>query len=164
MNIGEIKWSKLQALADVDGRAAPKAVVVALNSVIGEGADTAQSWSLMETTEDRTTWTVWIVTEFALSHVRVEYTAKIYDQSAEAERELTPSGWSAWVRPLADIVEIQYGAFYVAPGRPNVFEPAEPLTLIFANGDKRTVPGPIPVDQRAAADSLFARIRDGMKF
>jgi hypothetical protein len=164
MEIGENTWPTLQALAAVQDREAPKAVVVALNSVLGEIADTALSWSLMTTTETTTTWTCWVVTELVLGHVRVEYTAAIYDQSAEAQRELTPSAWSAWVRPLADIVELRYGAFYSAPGKSTVFEPAEPLTLIFANGDKCKIPGPIPADQRGAADNLFTKIRAGAKF
>ncbi|MFZ0227439.1 MAG: hypothetical protein WA622_00045 [Mycobacterium sp.] len=164
MEIGEITWPKLQALAAVQDREAPKAVVVALSSILGDVADGALSWSLMSTTETTTTWTCWIVTEHSVGHVRIEYTAAIYDQSAEAQRELTPSAWSAWVRPLADIVEFRYGAFYAAPGKSTVFEPAVPLTLIFANGDQCKIPGPIPLDQRGAADNLFTRIRAGVKF
>lgn len=165
MEINEKTWSNTQPLADVEGRVAPKAVVVALNSIIGD-ADTAASWSQVSyPTASTTVWQCWIVTESAIGHIRVEYQHELYDQEAERQEELTPSNWSAWVRPLADILRLEYGAFYAATGKPTTFEPAIPIKVIFTNGEI-TIPegNSIPVEHRAAADKIFSKLRAGLKF
>jgi hypothetical protein len=166
MELDDTRWPKIQAIADVldpEARSAPKAVVVAVNSIIGD-LDRAAAWSSMDTTESSTTWSCWVVTECSIGHVRIEYEKYLYDQGEEPRSELTPSGWSAWVRPLADIVGLRYGAFYAAQGEPTIFEPAGPITVIFTNGEISIPEGPVPVEQRAAADRIFSAIRAGVNF
>lgn len=69
MDIEEQTWPQIQRMADVEGRSAPKAVVVALTSVLRD-ADTASAWASMDVAPSTTTWTCWVVTEKSVGHVR----------------------------------------------------------------------------------------------
>jgi len=164
MDITETTWSHLQAAADVENRSAPKAVVVALNSILGD-ADALTSWSRVDFPPESTVWSCWIVTESSVGHVRVEYTHPLYDQYEEGQQEVLPSACAAWVRPLADIVGLQYGRFYGVEGKPTTFEPAESVEVTFSGGQVIRIPEyPILADQRGAADNIFSRLRAGLKF
>ena len=122
MELDETRWLEIQEVASYRGRGAPKAAVVAVNSIIDTSARAAV-WSPMDTTQSTTTWSAWVVTERSVGHALIKYEEAEYDQHEEHQRELAPSGWSVWVRPLADIVGLKYGAFYAVEGNENVFDP-----------------------------------------
>ena len=163
MEINEIRWLETQAFASFRGRSAPKAVVVAVNSIIDDSVSAA-AWSSMASTQSTTAWSCWVVTERSVGHVLIKYKKAEYDEREERQKELTPSGWSVWVRPLADIVGLRYGAFYAAEGKPTVFDPAEPITVIFSDGSVRIPAGPIPIDQRAEVGRVIGVLRAGVNF
>ena len=125
MEFDETRWREIQGLASVPGTSAPKAVVVALNSIIDRSVSAA-TWSSMDTTASTT-------------------------------------AWKCWVRPLADIIGIRYGA-YAAEGNPTVFYPAEPIKVIFSDGAVSIPAGPIPIDQRAEVSRVITALREFVKF
>ena len=163
MEINEARWLETQALASFGGREAPKAVVVAVNSIIDNSVSVAV-WSSMDTTQSTTTWSAWVVTERSVGHALIKYKKAEYDQHEERQRELAPSGWSVWVRPLADIVGLKYGAFYAVEGKPTVFDPAEPIKVIFSDSAVSIPAGPIPIDQRAEVGRIIRALREGVNF
>ena len=163
MELDETRWHEIQAFASSRGRPAPKAVVVAVNSII-DNSVSAAAWSSMDTTQSTTAWSCWVVTERSVGHVLIKYKKALYDEREERQQELTPSGWSVWVRPLADIVGLRYGAFYAGQGKSTVFDPAEPITVIFSDGGVRIPAGPIPIDQRAEVGRIIGALRAGVNF
>ena len=163
MELDETRWREIEALASFPGTSAPKAVVVAVNSVI-DNSVSAAAWSSMDTTESTTTWSCWVVTERSLGHVLIKYKKAEYDEREERQKELTPSSWSVWVRPLADVIGLRYGAFYAADGQPNVFYPAEPVKVIFSDGAVSIPAGPIPIDQRAEVGRVITALREFVTF
>ncbi len=163
MEIDETRWREIQGLASFPGTSAPRAVVVALNSIIDKSVSAA-AWSWMDTTASTTAWTSWVVTERAVGHVLIKYKKADYDEREERQNELTPSSSSVWVRPLADIIGIRYGAFYAAEGKPTVFYPAEPIKVIFSDGAVSIPAGPIPIDQRAEVGRIIRALREGVNF
>jgi hypothetical protein len=163
MELDETRWREIHALASFPGTSAPKAVVVAVNSII-ENSVSAAVWTSMDTTESTTAWSCWVVTERSVGHVLLKYEKAAYDEGEELQEELPPSSWSVWVRPLADIVALRYGAFYAAEGKPTVFDPAEPIKVIFSDGAVNIPAGPIPIDQRAEVGRIITALREGVKF
>ena len=163
MEFDETRWREIQGFASFAGTSAPKAVVVALNSII-DSSVSAATWSSMDTTASTTAWKCWVVTERSVGYVLIRYKKADYDERVERENELTPSSWSVWVRPLADIIGIRYGAFYAAEGNPNVFYPAEPIKVIFSDGGVNIPAGPIPTDQRAEVSRVITALREFVKF
>jgi hypothetical protein len=163
MEFDETRWREIQGLASFPGTTAPKAVVVAVNSIIDRSARAA-SWSWMDTRASTTAWTSWVVTERSVGHVLIKYKKADYDEREERQNELTPSSSSAWVRPLADIIGIRYGAFYAAESKPTVFYPAEPIKVIFSDGPVSIPAGPIPIDQRAEVSRIITVLREGVNF
>jgi hypothetical protein len=163
MELDETRWREIQALASFPGTSAPKAVVVAVNSII-DNSVSAAAWSSMDTTESTTAWSCWVVTERSVGHALVKYKKAAYDEREERQQELTPSSWSVWVRPLADIVGLRYGAFYAAEGKPTVFNPTEHIKVMFSNGAVNIPAGPIPIDQRAEVGRIITALREGVKF
>lgn len=98
MELDETRWREIQALASCPGTSAPKAVVVAVNSIV-DNSISAAAWSSMNTTESTTAWSCWVVTERSVGHVLIKYKKTAYDEREERQKELTPSSWSVWVRP-----------------------------------------------------------------
>jgi hypothetical protein len=163
MEFEEIRWREIQGFASLPGTTAPKAVVVALNSIIDKSVSAA-TWSSMDTTATTTVWRCWAVTERSVGYVLIRYKRTGYDEREERQKELAPSNCSVWVRPLTDIIGIRYGAFSAAEGDPNVFYPAEPIKVIFSDGGVSIPAGPIPADQRAEVSRLITALREFMKF
>jgi hypothetical protein len=163
MEFDETRWREIQGLASFPGTSAPRAVVVALNSIIDKSVSAA-TWSSMDTTASTTAWKCWVVTERSVGYVLIRYKKADYDEGEERQKELTPSSWSVWVRPLADIIGIRYGAFYVAEGNPTMFYPAEPIKVIFSDGAVSIPAGPIPIDQRAEVSRVITALREFVKF
>jgi hypothetical protein len=163
MELDETRWREIHELASFPGTSAPKAVVVAVNSIIGNSVSAAV-WSSTNTTGSTTAWSCWVVTERAVGHVLIKYKKAEYDEREERQNELTPSNWSVWVRPLADIVGLRYGAFYAVEGKPTVFDPAQPIKVIFSDGAVNIPAGPIPIDQRAEVGRIVTALREGVKF
>jgi hypothetical protein len=163
MELDETRWREMQGLASFPGTSAPKAVVVALNSII-DNSVSAAAWSSMDTTASTTAWSCWVVTERSVGHVLIRYKKAKYDGGEERQKELTPSSSSVWVRPLADIIGLRYGAFYAAEGQPNVFYPAAPIKVIFSDGAVNIPAGPIPIDQRAEVSRIITAVREGVNF
>ena len=163
MELDETRWHEIQALASSRERSAPKAVIVAVNSIIDKSVSAA-AWSSMATTQSTTAWSCWVVTERSVGHALIKYKKALYDVHEERQQELTPSGWSVWVRPLADIVGLRYGAFYAGQDKPTVFDPVAPLTVIFSDGGVRIPAGPVPIDQRAEVGRIFGALREGVNF
>jgi hypothetical protein len=163
MELDETRWREIHELASFPGTSAPKAVVVAVNSIIGNSVSAAV-WSSTNTTGSTTAWSSWVVTERAVSHVLIKYKKAEYDEREERQNEFTPSNWSVWVRPLADIVGLRYGAFYAVEGKPTVFDPAQPIKVIFSDGAVNIPAGPIPIDQRAEVGRIVTALREGVKF
>jgi hypothetical protein len=163
MELDETRWREIHELASFPGTSAPKAVVVAVNSIIGNSVSAAV-WSSTNTTGSTTAWSCWVVTERAVGHVLIKYKKAEYDEREERQNELTPSSWSVWVRPLADIVGLRYGAFYAVEGKPTVFDPAQPIKVIFSDGAVNIPAGPIPIDQRAEVGRIVTALREGVKF
>jgi hypothetical protein len=163
MELDETRWREIGVLASFPGTSAPKAVVVALNSIIDKSVSAA-AWSSMATTASTTAWTCWVVTERSVGHVLIKYKKAEYDDREERQKEFTPSNWSVWVRPLADIIGIRYGAFYAAEGNPTVFYPAQPIKVIFSDGAVSIPAGPIPIDQRAEVGRIITALREGVNF
>jgi hypothetical protein len=163
MEVDETRWREIQALASFQGTSAPKAVVVAVNSIIDKSLRAA-AWSSMNTTGSTTAWSCWVVTERSVGHVLIKYKKAEYDEREERQKELTPSSWSVWVRPLADVVGLRYGAFYAAEGNPTVFDPAEPIKVIFSDGAVNIPAGPIPIDQRAEVGRITSALREFVNF
>ena len=118
----------------------------------------------MNSTESTTAWSCWVVTERCVGHVLIKYKKADYAESKERQKEFTPSSWSVWVRPLADVIGIRYGAFHAAEGNPTVFDPAQPIKVIFSDGAVSIPAGPIPVDQRAEAGRIITALREGVRF
>ena len=156
MGTNSARWSR-------HGLGACTRTTVALNSII-DSSVSAAAWSSMDTTESTTAWSCWVVTERSVGHVLIKYKKAAYDEREERQNELTPSSWSVWVRPLADIVGLRYGAFYAAEGKPTVFDPAEPIKVIFSDGAINIPAGPIPIDQRAEVGRIITALREGVKF
>jgi hypothetical protein len=163
MELDETRWGEIQALASFPGTSAPKAVVVALNSII-DNSVSAAAWSSMATTGSTTAWSWWAATERSVGHVLIKYKKAACDEGEERQKELAPSSWSVWVRRRADIVGLRYGAFYAAEGKPTVFDPAEPIKVIFSDGAVNTPAGPIPIDKRAEVGRIITALRQGVKF
>jgi hypothetical protein len=163
MQLDETRWREIHALASSPGASAPKAVVVALNSII-DNSVSAAAWSSMATTGSTTAWSCWAVTERSVGHVLIKYKKAAYDEHEEHQKELTPASWSVWVRPLADIVGLRLGAFYAAEDEPTVFDPAAPIKVIFSDGAVSIPAGPIPIDQRAEVGRIITALREGVKF
>jgi hypothetical protein len=163
MELDETRWREIHAFASFPGRSAPKAVVVAVNSIIDRSVSAA-AWSSMATTASTTAWTCWVVTERSVGHVLIKYKKADYDEGEERRKEVTPSSWSVWVRPVADIIGIRYGAFYAAEGNPTVFYPAEPIKVIFSDGAVSIPAGPIPIDQRAEVGRVITALREFVTF
>jgi hypothetical protein len=163
MELDETRWREMHAFASSPGRSAPKAVVVAVNSIIDRSVSAA-TWSSMATTASTTAWTCWVVTERSVGHVLIKYKKADYDEGEERQKEVTPSSWSVWVRPLADIIGIRYGAFYPTEGNPTVFHPAEPVKVIFSDGAVSIPAGPIPIDQRAEVGRVVTALREFVTF
>lgn len=118
----------------------------------------------MDTTQSTTTWSCRVVTERSVGCAQINYEQASYDRHEERQTELSPSGWSVWVRPLADIVGLRYGRLYAAEGNPNVFDPAEPIKVIFSDGAVSIPAGPIPADQRAEVGRIIRVLRAGVNF
>jgi hypothetical protein len=163
MEFEETRWREIQGFASLPDTSAPKAVVVALNSIIDKSVSAA-TWSSMETTASTTTWRCWAVTERSVGYALIRYKKADYDERAERQKELIPSNWSVWVRPLTDIIGIRYGAFYAAEDTPTVFYPAVPIKVIFSDGGVSIPAGPIPIDQRAEVSRLITELREFVKF
>jgi hypothetical protein len=163
MEFDETRWREIQGFASFPGRSAPKAVVVALNSIIDKSVSTA-TWSSMDTTASTTVWKCWAVTERSVGYALIRYKTADYDEHQERQKELAPSNWSVWVRPLTDIIGIRYGAFSAAEGNPNVFYPVEPIKIIFSDGGVSVPAGPIPTDQRAEVSRLITALREFVRF
>ena len=163
MELNEMRWREVHALASFPGTSAPKAVVVALNSII-DSSVSAAAWSTMKSTQSTTAWSCWVVTERSVGHVLIKYKKAEYDEHEERQKELTPSNWSVWVRPLADIVGLRYGAFSAVEGKPTVFDPAQPVKVIFSDGAVNIPAGPIPIDQRAEVGRIITALREGVNF
>jgi len=165
MEVDSTRWRQLQELSSVKGRQAPKAVVVALASVAGDSdTDRMAVWPSMATTASTTTWSCWIVTERSLGHVRIEYEKYLYDLGDEAVWELAPSDWSAWVRPIANVIGFRFGPFYPAHRQATIFEPAERVVVTFPDGDVNIPDGPVPVDQRANLGRIIEALRAAVNF
>jgi hypothetical protein len=163
MEFDETRWREIQALASFPDTTAPKAVVVAVNSIIDKSVSAA-TWSSMDTTASTTAWKCWVVTERSVGYALIRYKKADYDEREERQNELTPSHCSVWVRPLADIVGIRYGAFSAAEGNPTVFYPAEPIKVIFSDGAVSIPAGPIPIDRRAEVSRVITALREFVKF
>ena len=163
MEFDETRWREIQGFASSVGASAPKAVVVALNSVIDKSVSAA-TWSSMETTATTTVWKCWAVTERAVGYVLIRYKKAGYDEREERQNELTPSNWSVWVRPLADIIGIRYGSFCADEANPTVFHPATPIKVVFSDGAVSLPAGPIPIDQRAEVGRVINALREFVKF
>lgn len=158
MEINEARWLKLQGLASARGRIAPKAVVVALGSIL-EDPDSAAVWATVDTTPSSTAWYCWTVTDRFLGEVLVEYQHNLYDQDAERFRELAPSAWAASVRPLDNVTRIQFGPFYAAQGSTTIFEPAERITVTFTDGEVRIPQGSVQLEQRVELGQFVKALR-----
>ncbi len=163
MELDETRWREIHAFASFPGTSAPKAVVVAVNSIIDRSVRAA-AWSSMATTASTTAWTCWVVTERSVGHVLIKYKKAGYDEGEERQKEVSPSSWSVWVRPVADIIGIRYGAFYADEANPTVFYPAEPIKVIFSDGAVSIPAGPIPIDQRAEASRIITALREFVNF
>jgi hypothetical protein len=163
MDFDQTRWQEIQGFASFPGRSAPKAVVVALNSIIDKSVSAA-TWSSMETTASTTSWKCWAVTERAVGYALIRYKKADYDEHQERQKELNPSNWSVWVRPLADIIGIRYGAFHAVDGDPTLFYPAEPVKVIFSDGAVSIPAGPIPIDQRGEVSRVITALREFVKF
>lgn len=163
MELDETRWREIQGFASLPGTSAPKAVVVALNSIVDRSVSVA-TWPSMDTTASTTTWKCWAVTERSVGYVLIRYKKAGYDEREERQKELTPSNWSVWVRPLADIIGIRYGAFSAAEGNSTVFYPAEPIKVILSDGAVSIPAGPIPIDQRAEVSRVVTALREFLKF
>jgi hypothetical protein len=163
MELDETRWREIHELASFPGTSAPKAVVVAVNSIIGNSVSAAV-WSSTNTTGSTTAWSCWVVTERAVGHALIKYKKAEYDEREERQNEFTPSNWSVWVRPLADIVGLRYGAFYAVEGKPTVFDPAQPIKVIFSDGAVNIPAGPIPIDQRAEVGRITSALREFVNF
>lgn len=163
MEFDETRWREIHQLASAPARPAPKAVVIALNSIIDRSVSAA-TWSTMQTTASTTAWTSWAVTERSVGRVLIKYRKADYDEREEHLNELTPSNWSVWVRPLTDIIGIQYGAFYAAEDKPKAFYPAQPIKVIFSDGAVSIPASPIPVDQREEIDRIVRALREFVNF
>ena len=163
MEITESRWLEIEGLAACRGKVAPKAVVVAVNSII-DNSVSAAVWASMDATQTTTTWSCWVATERSVGHALVKYKQAEYDRHEERQKELIPSGWSVWVRPLADIIGIRYGSFSAAAGNPSVFDPVAPIKVIFSDGGVSIPARPIPIDQRAEVGRIIRALREGVNF
>ena len=47
---------------------------------------------------------------------------------------------------------------------PTVFDPAEPIKVIFSDGAVNIPAGPIPIDQRAEVGRIITALREGVNF
>ena len=163
MEINDLRRLELEGLTAFQGKSAPKAVVVAVNSVI-DNSSSAAVWVTMAATQSTTTWNCWVATERAVGHAIIKYKKADYDQLEESRNELTPSGWSVWVRPLGDVIGIRYGAFAPSDENPSVFVPVDPIKVTFRDGGVSIPSSPIPVDQRAEAGRIIRAVREGVNF
>lgn len=154
------EWIRQHAF--IPDRGAPHAVAVAIASVIGDGNILAAwlTW-VTGTGMGTTTYTGWVVTGTDLGHVQVEYDREFYDQHAESQHHLTPTSTACWVRPLAGIIGLRWGAFYEDSSKDDTYYPARSITVTFADHEVTIGEDAVPVEQRAAADGLLAAIRKG---
>jgi hypothetical protein len=149
--------------ASIPQRGVPTAVVEAIAAVVPD-AKIEAAWPDWNSTDSTTTWTCWIVTPKTLGHVRVEYGSALYDEHADNQHKLAPSSQSAWLRPLTDVIQLQWGAIHEAHAQPETYYPAEPITVTFSDG-KITIPeGDFPVEQGPTAGKLLSAIRKGLDF
>jgi hypothetical protein len=144
----------------------PNAVVLAIASVIRDAGIRAACASRATGSETgKTTYTCWVVTDTALGHVSVEYDRDMYDERTDRQHNLTPTSMASWVRPLAGIIRIEWGAVYEDSSRGDTYYPAQPIKATFTDGFEVTIPdGPLLVEQRSAVDGLLTWIRKGAKF
>ena len=161
--IDQNRFLHIQQHASLGDRGAPKAVVVAIGSVIGD-AEIQASWLYWNTTPTTTTWTCWVVTQKALGGVRVEYGKTLYDDLDERRNRVTPSSQSAWVRPLSGIIGLRWGAIYGAEAEFDTYYPAEPITVTFTDRETKIPEDDFPVEQCSKADQLLAAIRKEVGF
>jgi hypothetical protein len=162
--IDQNRFLHIQQHASAGDRGAPKAVVVAIGSVIGD-EEIRESWPYWNTTPTTTTWTCWVVTQnAALGCVRVEYQKYLYDDLEERTNKVTPSSQSSWVRPLSGVTGLRWGAVYEAPSEFDTYYPAEPITVTFTDWETTIPEADFPVEQRPKADQLLAAIRKSVNF
>ena len=161
--IGQQRRDYIKGHATIPPHGVPTAVVEALAALVG-GAKIEAAWPDWHSTDSTTTWTCWIVTPTALGHVCVEYARGRYDEHADREHKLTPSSQSAWLRPLSDVIQLQWGAVHEAQAQQDTYFPAEPITVTFSDGQTRIPEGDFPVEQRPRADRLLAAIRKAVNF
>jgi hypothetical protein len=136
--------------------------VVAIGSIIGN-AEIQAAWPDWNTTDTATMWTCWIVTQKALGYVRVEYDRAHYDEYQDRQNPLTPSNQSAWVRPLASVVELRWGAVYEAQAYHDTYHLAEPIMVTFTDRET-TIPeeAHFPVEHRPTADLFLTALLKGV--
>lgn len=163
MIIDQERWLYFQQHASLRDRGVPKAVVVAIGSVIGD-AKIVASWPDWNTTNTTTTWTCWVVTQKALGYARVEYAKNLYDEHEEHRHALTPSNQSAWVRPLTGVIGLRWGAIFEAQAIHDTYYPADPITVTFTDWETTIPEADFPVDQRRTADRFLTALRKGVNF
>lgn len=142
----------------------PHAVMVAIASVIGDPPGIRAAWTSRATSSEtgKTTYTCWVVTDTTLGHVSVEYA-----EDADRRDNVKPTSMESWVRRLAGIVRLQWGAVYEDLSRDGTYEPAQPIKVKFADGVEVTIPEDgttVPPEQRSAVGDLLTWIRKGAKF
>jgi hypothetical protein len=161
--IDQQRLEYIQQHASIPHHGVPTAVVEAIAAVV-QNAKIEAAWPDWNSTDSMTTWTCWIVTPKALGHVRVEYGSARYDEHAEGQHKLTPSSQSAWLRPLADVIQLRWGAVQEAGAQPDTYYRTEPITVRFSDGETTIPEADFPVEQRPTADRLLTALRRGLNF
>jgi hypothetical protein len=161
--IGQQRREYIQLHASIPHRGVPTAVVEAIAAVVA-GARIEAAWPDWNGTDSTTTWTCWIVTPKALGYVCVEYGRALYDEHADREAKLTPSSQSAWLRPLADVIQLRWGAVHEAGAQCETYYLAEPITVTFSDGETKIPEADFPVEQHPTADRFMTALRKGLNF
>ena len=83
----------------------------------------------------------------------------------ERTNPLNPFGQTAWVRPLASIVALEYGSYFEDDRRKNTYYPLGPMKITFPDSTFE-VPGPkgFAADDRDRANTFIKAIRTAVRF
>ena len=163
MELNETRWEHIQSHATYGDRKAPKAVIVAIATVLG-GAQINASWTRWETSFEsrKTVWTTWVVTDKTLGYVSVTYDLDEYDLQNECNGEMPTTGLTTWARPLSHITGIEPSVSYGAADRANAWYPAASFKVIFPDEPITIGDGGFPVEDRPEADLFFEALRNAI--
>lgn len=163
----ESQWNDLQRLIGTRTHNPPTAYLLSVFALVPDPAKIVGAITTLESRDESTVWKSWISTDTAVAHLSAEYDVDHYDRASEDDqfyRHNPPevSLAEAWVRPLAELVRVDFASLGPRPTPRDGFFLLGAATLTFSDGGSVEVPGhPNSYDPlaREQVDAFHAGIR-----